>query len=80
MILILNCRYAVLSHSGDLRGLTEQYYTCTSRKCRCERRASDLDLRGAAICMANRSRSGDLRGLTEPGDVLLNYQKYQEKK
>ena len=46
MILILNCRYAVLSHSGDLRGLTEQY---------CERRASDLDLRGAVL-----SHSDDL--------------------
>jgi len=33
-------------HSGDLRGLTEQY---------CERRASDLDLRGAVL-----SHSDDL--------------------
>ena len=46
MGLIVNCRYAVLSHSGDLRGLTEQY---------CERRASDLDLRGAVL-----SHSDDL--------------------
>ena len=43
MNLIVNCRYAVyFPHSGDLRGLTEQYH---------ERRVFELDLRG--VCSSH---------------------------